>query len=164
MDGSKKMVSKAKATLRGDNFTFIQKTFEDYISSEGESLKYDMVFSSNAIHHLTLIGKSKMYSRIFHELTNGGLFINIDVVMPPSERIEDWEFRMWVDWINETLVRNNQNDEIGKYDGVPKNYKDAHENKPDDLFEQLELLRKIGFKNVECFYKYGIFTMFGGTK
>ena len=164
MDGSEEMLSKAKATLNGNNFTFIHQTFEDYISSEGESSKYDMVFSSNAIHHLTLTGKSKICNRIFRELATGGLFINIDVSLPPSERIENWEFRMWVDWINETLVRNNLNDEIGKHDGLPKIYKDKPENKPDDLLEQLGLFRTIDFKNVECLYKYGIFAMFGGTK
>ena len=164
MDGSAEMLSKAKATLDGDNFNFVLQTFEDYISSEGKPSKYDMVFSSNAIHHLTLTNKSKMYTRIFHELANGGLFINMDVVLPPSERIENWEFRMWIDWINETLDRNNLNDLIGKYDGIPKIYKDKPENKPDGLSTQLGLLRDIGFKDVECFYKYGIFTMFGGIK
>ena len=27
-----------------------------------------------------------------------------------------------------------------------------------------DVLRKCGFRNVDCFYKYGIFAMFGGTK
>ena len=53
---------------------------------------------------------------------------------------------------------------IGKYDRIPTNYKTANENKPDTLSDQLTLLRRIGFKDVDCFYKYGIFSVFGGTK
>jgi hypothetical protein len=34
----------------------------------------------------------------------------------------------------------------------------------DPLVPQLNALRSIGFENVDCFYKYGIFAMFGGSK
>jgi tRNA (cmo5U34)-methyltransferase len=37
-------------------------------------------------------------------------------------------------------------------------------NKPDTLKNQMDTLREIGFKDVDCFYKYGIFSMFGGRK
>jgi len=38
------------------------------------------------------------------------------------------------------------------------------ENKPSGLFNQLQLLSRIGFRDVDCFYRYGIFSIFGGTK
>jgi len=28
----------------------------------------------------------------------------------------------------------------------------------------MDTLREIGFKDVDCFYKYGIFSMFGGRR
>jgi len=28
----------------------------------------------------------------------------------------------------------------------------------------LEMLEKCGFRDVDCFYKYGIFSLFGGAK
>ena len=43
-------------------------------------------------------------------------------------------------------------------------YKKKLENKPSGLVEQLRLLEDIGFRDVDCFYKYGIFALFGGTK
>jgi tRNA (cmo5U34)-methyltransferase len=49
-------------------------------------------------------------------------------------------------------------------ENVPSDYKRKPENKPSGLFEQLQMLQKIGFQDVDCFYKYGIFTLFGGTK
>jgi tRNA (cmo5U34)-methyltransferase len=36
------------------------------------------------------------------------------------------------------------------------------ENKPDTPNVQLNALRTIGFKDVDCYYQYGIFTMYGG--
>lgn len=47
---------------------------------------------------------------------------------------------------------------------VPFGYKMKVENKPSNLFDQIEMLNKIGFRDVDCFYKYGIFLVFGGTK
>ena len=36
--------------------------------------------------------------------------------------------------------------------------------KPELLAEFFNAMGKIGFINVDCYYKYGIFTMFGGKK
>ena len=71
---------------------------------------------------------------------------------------------MWTDWVNETLFKSGFKDDIGKYDGIPTAYKAARENKPSTLSDQLDLLLKIGFQDVDCFFKNGIFSVFGGTK
>ena len=164
MDGSSDMMKKAKENLLGDNVSFRQQTFEAYINASPEEMKYDFVHSANAIHHLDLKGKEKLFTKIYHDMQHGGLFVNIDPVKPNSARSEKWQFKMWTDWMNETLLKSGFNDDIGKYDRIPTNYKTANENKPDTLSDQLTLLRRIGFKDVDCFYKYGIFSVFGGTK
>ena len=33
-----------------------------------------------------------------------------------------------------------------------------------NLLDQMQALRQIGFRDVDCFYKYGIFALLGGTK
>jgi len=38
------------------------------------------------------------------------------------------------------------------------------DNKPDTLEDQLNALREIGFIEADCYYKYGIFAMYGGRK
>ena len=164
MDGSTQMLERAKGNLGGDNVSFIHQTFEDYIDSPPEEMKYDFIYSGNAIHHLDLKGKGRLYAKIFQEMRSGGIFVNIDVVQPSSERSEQWQFRMWTDWINETLYRKGFKDHIGKYDHLPSAYKAAGENKPSTLCEQLELLSGIGFEDMDCYFKYSIFAIFGGTK
>jgi tRNA (cmo5U34)-methyltransferase len=162
LDGSADMLAKAQQRLEGKKVIFIQQTFETYLDAPPEDQTYDFVFSSNAIHHLDLLGKSRLYAKLFCELTFGGVFINIDVVKATSERSECWQFAMWEDWMNETLTQTGG--KVGTYDGLPEVAKAKPENKPGGLFEQLELLRQIGFRDVDCFYKYGVFAMFGGTK
>ncbi|MFX0088040.1 MAG: class I SAM-dependent methyltransferase [Candidatus Hodarchaeota archaeon] len=164
IDGAKDMISAAKKELSGDNISFLQLTFEDYIDTKAQKEKYDFIYSANAIHHLDLNGKKMLFTKLYQEMRIGGLFLNIDPVQPSSEVSEQWQFRMWTEWMNETLYKNNFKDDIGKYDNLPIIYKTKEENKPSTLFEQLDILAKIGFKNVDCFYKYGIFALFGGTK
>jgi hypothetical protein len=47
---------------------------------------------------------------------------------------------------------------------VPQKYKNNADNTPDPLRPQLKAFEKIGFRNVDRYYKYGIFAMFGGSK
>jgi tRNA (cmo5U34)-methyltransferase len=48
--------------------------------------------------------------------------------------------------------------------GIPDKYKANPDNIPDTLESQLEVLKDIGFEDVDCYCKYGIFSMFGGSK
>lgn len=164
MDGSAAMLSKAKERLKNKPVEFIETSFEEYIEKSPENNKYNFVFSSMATHHLTFNGKGKLYSKIKKGLCKNGLFLNFDVVLPTSGISEKIQFQMWVDWMNETLQKNNLSNEVGKFNDLPNVYKAKEENKPSDLFDQLNLLTKAGYKDVDCFFKYSIFALFGGRK
>ena len=71
---------------------------------------------------------------------------------------------MWADWINENLARLGMADKVGTYDGLPEGYKQRQENKPGGLAEQLQALGEVGFNDVDCYFKYSVFAVFGGTK
>ena len=48
---------------------------------------------------------------------------------------------------------------------IIKRYKDpASTNRPDTLEDQLSALIDAGFSDVDCYYKNGIFAVFGGRK
>ena len=164
MDGSIHMIEKARENLTGDNIWFIHKAFEDYIASPIKKQEYDFVYSAWAIHHLDIDGKEKLYAKVFGEMHSGGLFIVMDTVQPSTERSEQWQFRMWTDWMNEALQKSGFANDVGKYDHIPNAYKNMEEDKPSSLFQQTDLLTKVGFKDVDCFFKYGVFAVFGGTK
>ena len=165
LDGSGTMLTKARESFAAPGAQFIESTFEDYIESPTNEHTVDFFYSSMAIHHLPHSLKVRFYEKMYLELKFGGLFLNYDVVMPVSDVSEKWQFQMWRDWMNETLARNGKPEEIGKFDDLPAiTYKTKPENKPAGLFDQLQWLREIGYRDADCFYKYGIFALFGGRK
>ena len=164
LDASEEMLNKAKANLSSSNISFCHRTFEDYFTSQSEDWKYDLVFSANAIHHLDFAQKTALYTKIYKELKPGGLFLNIDAVHPSSAHSEEIQFQMWRNWMNETLETNGKESDLGKYDNIPSLYKNNLEDRPSGLWDQLQALSRCGFRDVDCFYKYSIFAVFGGTK
>ena len=164
MDGSLVMLDEARKNLAGASCNFIHRTFEDHINLPAEEQRYDFIYSSMAIHHQTHLDKVRMYSAFYTSLNFGGMFVNYDVVKPPSERSEAWSFQLWRDWMNERLAQGGRTAEIGKHDGMPDDYQLKAENKPSGLFEQIAALQAVGFRDVNCYFKYGIFALFGGTK
>jgi tRNA (cmo5U34)-methyltransferase len=164
LDGSEFMLEKAKQRLGDRGVMFRKETFQEYLDRPPESEKYDFVCSANAIHHLELSEKERLYLKIFQELKAGGLFVNSDPVVPSSERSEKWQFNLWIDWMREAAEERGVALDPNIIEGVPFEYKRKPENKPSGLAEQLQLLQKTGFQDVDCFYKYSIFAVFGGTK
>jgi tRNA (cmo5U34)-methyltransferase len=165
MDGSGEMLARARDKFRdAENVSFICRSFEELIDGKEDSTRYDLIFSSNAIHHLDFSAKSRLYAAFYRILKTNGLFLNFDVIQPPSAKSEQWQFTMWRQWMNEQLAAQGRTADIGTHDGLPDLYKSKKDNNPSPLFDQLQVLEKTGFKDVDCFFKYGIFALFGGTK
>ena len=164
LDGSKTMLKKAKDNIRAKSASFIYDTVENFVHSNTNEYYYDFVFSSLAIHHVEHTKKYELFSKIHTLLRHNGLFINIDVVLPSSPKTESIQFKMWVDYINDYLRNTQRDGEVGNHDNLPVIYKENSENKPSSLISQLKMLDEIGFKDVECYYKNGIFALIGGSK
>jgi tRNA (cmo5U34)-methyltransferase len=163
LDGSDDMLDTARERLRDFAHTqFIRASFQDVLEKGILKQDFDFIVSALAIHHLARDEKKSLFGEIYAHLRPGGYFVNIDVVLAPAEAVEDWYMALWKEWINERKISLGAD---GDYlDEMPRRYKDNKDNKPDTLKVQMDLLREIGFKDVDCFYKYGIFSMFGGRK
>jgi len=164
IDGNEGMLEKAKGRLKGfQNVNFVKASFQDILNGAIDLENYDFCVSSLAIHHLEMEEKDTLFLHIASHLNSGGYFVNIDVVLPPSEELEEWYFAIWKDWMGYMTNRFNVKDNIPE--DIIKRYKDPlSTNKPDTLGNQLKALEKAGFKDVDCYYKNGIFTVFGGKK
>ncbi|MGA1790073.1 MAG: class I SAM-dependent methyltransferase [bacterium] len=163
MDPSEDMLNKAGERLK--DFTgihLIKASFQDLLEKDLISESFDFIVSSLAIHHLSLEDKIDLFRRIYSYLNIGGFFVNIDVVLPPTEPLEQWYFSLWKTWIEERKIA------LGikghHYEDVIRRYKDNRDNRPDTLESQLRALESVGFKGADCFYKHGIFAMFGGMR
>jgi tRNA (cmo5U34)-methyltransferase len=164
MDGSDFMIERARERLSGHGLVFLIEAFEKYLNRPSDARKYDFVCSANAIHHLDSSDKRRLYSRVFEELKPGGLFLNSDPVAPSSSQSEQWQFHLWTDWMHEAAKERGLTVEPELIESVPSEYKRQPENKPSGLIEQIQMLQETGFRDVDCFYKYGVFALFGGTK
>jgi len=157
VDASPDMLERAGELLRGRGETnLVRATFQELLAGRPELPVFGFIFSSLAIHHLETGDKSALYRYAYEHLEPGGYFINIDVVLPPSDELEGWYLDIWRDWIRAA------GGPVGE--DVPSRFKGNADNRPDSLDSQLDLLRDHGFSDVDCYYKHGIFAVFGGCR
>ena len=161
VDGFSEMLESAKKRLADfDAVQFVQATFQDLLEDDPLQSDFDFILSSFAIHHLEMEEKKALYKYIYRHLNTDGFFLNLDVVLAPYQDLEEWYLSLWREWINVNVDSDKKPDLLP----VPQQYKDNPDNFPDTLSSQVEALEEIGFKNVDCYYKYGIFTIFGGKR
>ncbi len=161
VDGSKEMLEAAQKRLgKKANLNFIQASFQSLLAGGLLLENFDFVYSSLAIHHLSFDEKKHLYAYIYELLSPGGCFVHYDVVVPPSRKNENWFLSLWRQWIKEHPDKEMSE----KLLEVPDHYKENTDNRPDTLGSQLQALKQIGFKEVDCYFKYGIFSLFGGFK
>jgi tRNA (cmo5U34)-methyltransferase len=164
VDASASMLQKARERLSDfRNLAFIEARFEEILDGSIGLPPADSCVSSLAIHHLDMEGKAQLFRYVHDHLAEGGHFINIDTVRPPSAELERLYFSIWSEWMQSMMDRAGIEDETPG--DVIRRYQDpSSTNKPDTLEEQLASLKDSGYKNVDCFYKNGIFAIFGGQK
>ena len=163
IDPSGDMLGRAKELLRGaDNTHFIRASFQELIKGTILPKSFNFIVSSLAIHHLTLEEKKSLFGIVYDHLQPGGYFMNIDVILAPSEPLEEWYMALWHEWMDERKAALGLKRDL--FDDITKRYKALEENKPDTLEGQLKALKETGFREVDCYYKYGIFAVFGGMK
>ncbi|MGD0282510.1 MAG: class I SAM-dependent methyltransferase, partial [Dissulfurispiraceae bacterium] len=96
------MLNKAKERLKDfGNLHFIRASFQEIINENTALQNYDFIVSSLAIHHLTLEEKIALFRTIYSHLNADGYFLNIDVILAPSDAIEKWYLLLWEKWIDE---------------------------------------------------------------
>lgn len=164
LDPSEDMLCRARERLGiCANARFVKASFEKLLEDNHLTGQcYDFVVSSLAIHHLSKAGKERLFALIHSILRPGGCFLNIDVVVGETEALEIWYMKLWEEWMHAKIASLGRSDD--SFQDVMKRYKDGDDNKPDTLEEQLRFLRVTGFQDVDCYYKYGIFAVYGGMK
>ncbi len=161
VDASADMLAAARHRLSEHERThFVQASFQDILVHDSLLASFDFIMSSLAIHHLDPDRKEALFEYAFSHLKPGGMFVIVDVVRAPTATLEDMYMALWEEWI----VGNCDLSKKPELSEVPRKYKENSDNKPDSLMTQLRMLERIGFTNVDFYYKFGIFAVFGGTK
>lgn len=161
VDGSIDMLNAAQKRLKNKgNLFFINASFQELLSGKTQTGSFNFIHSSLAVHHLSLQEKISLYAFIYKHLLPGGFFVIYDVTVPPSEELENWYLYLWRQWIKEHPDKVHAENLLG----IPDQYKGNPDNTPDTLSSQIDALKNIGYQNVDCYFKYGIFALFGGSK
>jgi tRNA (cmo5U34)-methyltransferase len=103
---------------------------------------FDVVTSCFAIHHVIHERKRSLYAEIYDLLVPGGVFCNLEHVASATEKLHV-EF-------------------LAKLDVTPEN--EDPSNKLLDLETQLRWLREIGFRDVDCLWKWRELALLTGRK
>ena len=162
LDGSGDMLAAAQRRLaRFQKTRYLQRSFEDLIRNPATLKHYHLVMSAFAIHHLNLANKAALFQVIFDHLLPGGYFLNIDTVLPHEAAYTDWYFTLYREWID---ARERRLKLPRSFNHIPDEARYNPDNKLSTLAAQLDSMKSIGFADVECHYKYGIFAIFSGRK
>ena len=120
-----------------------------------------LVVSAFAVHHLSLPQKTDLFQVIFDQLNIGGYFLNIDTTLPSDQIFTDWYYTLWREWVG---AREKALQLENSFTNVPDKARKNPDNQLNPLNTQLEALKSIGFKEVDCHYKNGLFTIYSGRK
>jgi SAM-dependent methyltransferase len=131
---------------------------------ESSSAPFDVVVSGFAIHHLSDERKRALYREIHQSLNAGGVFLNCEHVASATPNVE----RMFEDVMMDHLYERRR---ARGEDVPPEQLRREFLERPDREAKILALvedqcgwLREIGFRDVDCFWKYFELALFGGRK
>lgn len=154
---------KAKERLAGfSSLRFVRASFQELLQGKVQLPTFDLIISAFAIHHLTTGEKKALFRFGYSHLDEGGAFVNLDVVLAPTDALKGWYLKLWEEWIAEKQTALKL---AGDYTGIIQNYEEPnHYRNLDAIADQLAAVKEAGFKDGDCFYKYGVFVVYGGRK
>jgi ubiquinone/menaquinone biosynthesis C-methylase UbiE len=135
-----------------------------WTQSVGDLAPFDLIVSGYAIHHLPHARKQALYAEVFRLLDAGGWFLNVEHVASHSPWIESVCNGLMIDSLfafhqrrGGTKTRQQVANEF-----VHRPDKEANILAP--VEDQCAWLRRIGFQDVDCFFKVFELAVFGGRK
>jgi ubiquinone/menaquinone biosynthesis C-methylase UbiE len=125
---------------------------------------FDIIVSGFAIHHLPDERKKTLYGEIYDLLTPGGVFLNAEHVASATPRIEILFDDAMADHLHEARRQKGENVALAEVRRAYVERPDRAANILARVEEQCAWLEEIGFRDVDCFWKYFELAIFGGVK
>ncbi len=151
IDISAEMLSIAQERLK--KYKGISFQVSDY-SRNFPAQKYQLIVSSLSIHHLSDKDKEKLFKKIKHSLQQNGIFINADQVHGETDEIEKIYQKNWLE-----DVKNNGVTDKTLAEALDR----MKEDQTAPLSKQLKWLKKLGFTEINCWYKNNRFAVYSAT-
>jgi tRNA (cmo5U34)-methyltransferase len=142
LDFSDPMIVQAKKRFANDSKVSVVKHDFSCLLPAEQLGRFDAVVSSLAIHHLTHTRKKELYTEIFNLLNPKGVFCNLEHVSSATENLH-LKFVKAIGWTPQM---------------------EDPSNKLLDVETQLQWLKKIGFVDVDCAWKWLELALLMGLK
>ena len=127
---------------------------ENYIHKLPDAI-FDTVLSALSIHHLEDQDKIKLFSKIYDNLPDGGLFINYDQFCAGQPEMNHWFNSYW-----ESQLANS-----GLTDKDIELWKERRKlDRECSVEQEVDMLKKCGFKVVKSVYSYQKFSVIVAIK
>ncbi len=135
-----------------------------WCDSLGPQPRFDIIVSGLAIHHQSDSRKREIYAELFELLAPGGLFLHLEHVASASPAVQAVADEWFIDALYEYHQR------LGSA-YTRQEIASGYFHRPDKAANilapvetQLDWLRRIGFQDVDCWFKAFELTVFGGRK
>lgn len=140
VDIANEMLDIAKQRFKG--LQNVNYKIMDY-SKSFPNENFDCIISALSIHHLEHAEKERLFSRIYNKLPYGGLFVNYDQFGSSSSQINDWYNSYWENQLEHGSLNKTEIDLWHKRRKLDKEC---------SVKEQIEMLEKNKFREIECVY------------
>ncbi len=158
VDGSEDMIRAAQKRLGSySGVSFLKASFQELMELKPVQRGFDFALSSLAVHHLDSDEKRRFFKYVAGLLNKGGFFVIVDVVLA-DPLFEDWYIELWRRYVRGRFSDSRKDAELEK---IIKRHRDRSDNRLESVEVQLRMLEDAGFGPVDCFYKYGLFAVFG---
>ena len=142
------------ARKRFDGLENVDYQILDY-SKELPIEEFDVIISALSIHHLEDKDKKDLFLRIYDKLPDGGVFINYDQFCAGSAEMNVWFDSFWENHLEKSGLSEL---DLEKWQQRRKLDREC------SLEEEIEMLRKSGFREVKCVYSYQKFSVIVAMK
>lgn len=166
VDFSPLMLEQARQSLAvfGDRVTLFEADLGSPTWRNQLAGPFDAIVSGFCIHHLPHERKRSLYAEIYELLSPQGLFANMEHVASASAVGEDMYNEAMIEHLYRRRKENGEDvtlEQVG-HDFLTRPDRAANILAP--VEEQCRWLCDIGFREVDCFWKYYELAVFGGVK
>ncbi|MGM9540635.1 class I SAM-dependent methyltransferase [Anaerovibrio sp.] len=151
-DVAEEMLAVARQRFAGvDNVSYL---VQDYTKELPEKA-FDVIMSALSIHHLEDKAKEKLFRDIYAGLPEGGLFVNYDQFCADSPGMSRWLDSYWEGQLEKSGLSSHDIElwlERRKLD------------RECSTEAELAMLRRCGFRDVQCVYSYHKFSVLVAVK
>lgn len=156
VDLSLPMLERAKERISSGNSGEIRIFHGDFRNSPLEKERYDVILAAAVLHHLREdMDWEKAFTKIYELTAKGGSVWISDLVSHDNPKIQELMWKRYGDYLF-SLGGTEYRDNVFAY--IEK------EDSPRSVQYQMDLLRKVGFCQVELLHKNGCFAAFGAIK